>query len=197
MTDPGREITRLLHDVEAGRSEASAELLPLIYGELKKLARSRMAKVPAGNTLQPTALVHEAYLRLVGESDPGWSSRGHFFGAASRAMWQILVEQARSKSTRKRGGDLGRVDFDQIDFDQIELGLADASTGSSRDDILALDEALDELGRETRQGSVVMLRYVMGLTVEETATTLGVSVSTVEQDWRFAKVFLYKRLRGS
>lgn len=190
MDESGNAITRLLHEVEEGRSEASAELLPLIYGELKKLARSRMAGIPPGNTLQPTALVHEAYLRLVGSADPGWKSRGHFFGAASRAMWQILVEQARAKSTRKRGGD-----FDRVDLDQIDLGLGDAASGSFRDDVLALDEALDELGRDTRPGAVVLLRYVTGLTVEETAETLGVSISTVEQDWRFAKLFLYKRLR--
>jgi RNA polymerase sigma factor (TIGR02999 family) len=144
-----------------------------------------MAKTPPGNTLQPTALVHEAYLRLVGREDPGWSSRGHFFAAAAQAMRHILVEQARRKGRQKHGGGRRRLDVDDVDL-AIE---------SPVEDMLALDEALSRLREsDKRKADVVMLRYFAGLTIEETAKMLGVSEPTVERDWRFARALLYDQL---
>jgi RNA polymerase sigma factor (TIGR02999 family) len=151
-----------------------------------------MAKTPPGNTLQPTALVHEAYLRLVGKDDPKLGkSRAHFFAAAAQAMRDILVEQARRKSRQKRGGDRKRVDIDGVD-------LADVPLESPAEDILALNEALHRLEQdEPRLAEVVKLRFFAGLTTKETAAALGVSVPTVERDWRFARTLLYTHLGGS
>ena len=148
-----------------------------------------MTKTPPGNTLQPTALVHEAYIRLVGREDPGWNSRGHFFAAAAQAMRQILVEQARRKQRHKHGGGLKRVDADEVDL-PIE---------SPSDDVLALDEALERLKkRDKRKADVVMLRYFAGLTNDETAKLLGISTRTTEREWRLARTLLYGQLfRGS
>jgi RNA polymerase sigma factor (TIGR02999 family) len=144
-----------------------------------------MAKVPPGNTLQPTALVHEAYLRLVGKEDPGWNSRGHFFAAAARAMRRILVEQARRKRLDKHGGGRKRLNADEIDI-PIE---------APSEDVLALDEALESLRRrDERKCDVVMLRYFAGLTIEETAKVLNISEPTVERDWRFARALLHAQL---
>jgi RNA polymerase sigma factor (TIGR02999 family) len=144
-----------------------------------------MAKTPPGNTLQPTALVHEAYLRLIGKEDPGWNSRGHFFAASAQAMRRILVEQARRKRRLKHGGDRRRVDADDVGL-AIEPPI---------EDMLALDEALTRLrDHDPRKADVVMLRYFAGLTIEETAKVLGVSEPTVERDWRFARVLLYDQL---
>lgn len=187
MGAPG-EITRLLDQLGRGNKGAADLLLPLLYEELRRLARARMAKVPAGNTLQPTALVHEAYLRLIGSGASTWKSRGHFFGAASKAMWQILVEQARAKSAVKRGGDQRRVDLADIEM---------AWPGSEDTDperILALERALAELGVNSREAQVVLLRYVVGLSTVETAAALDVGVRTVERDWRFARAFLHVRM---
>jgi RNA polymerase sigma factor (TIGR02999 family) len=171
--------------VEKGDPRAADELLPIVYDELRRLGRSLMAKTPPGNTLQPTALVHEAYLRLVGKEDPGWNSRSHFFGAAAHAMRRILVEQARRKAADKHGGGQERLDADDVDL-PIE---------PPADDILALDEALERLREsDTRKADVVMLRYFAGLTIEETAKVLGTSETTVERDWRFARLTLYTQL---
>ena len=189
--DGTTEITRLLAKIQAGNKDAADLLLPLVYDELRKLAKSRMAKAPPGNTLQPTALVHEAYLRLVGSSTPEWSSRGHFFGAASRAMWHILVEQARAKNALRHGGGQQRVDLDDISF-----SLAGA-TPTDPADILALEDAMAELGHEARETQVVLLRYVAGLSTPEIAAALEVSDRTVERDWRFARAFLYQKLQDS
>ena len=179
-------VTRMLRAAEQGDAEAARAVLPLVYGELRKLARALMAKTPPGNTLQPTALVHEAYVRLVGETDTGWNSRGHFFAAAAMAMRRILVEQARRKARQRHGGGMVRLDADAIDL-PIE---------APADDILALDEALGRLERtDRRKADVVMLRYFAGLTIEETALALGVSEPTVERDWRFARALLYDQLR--
>jgi len=144
-----------------------------------------MAGYPAGNTLQPTALVHEAYLRLEPELKPGWDSRGHFFGSAARAMRNILVEQARRKKAAKHGGQHQRVNLDPefIAFDTGKI------------DILALDEALEDLKKiSERKVDVVLLRYLTGLTISETALALQVAETTVERDWRFARLFLHERL---
>lgn len=178
-------ITQMLRAAEAGDAEAAQAVLPLVYRELRGLARAMMAKTPPGNTLQPTALVHEAYVRLVGREDPGWNSRGHFFAAAAEAMRRILVEQARRKARLKHGGDLARVDADDVDL-PIE---------HPTEDILALDEALDRLAKtDPRKADVVKLRYFAGLTIEEAAMALGVSEPTVERDWRFARALLYEQL---
>ena len=186
MQDQAKDaVTQALKAAVRGDHEAAAELLPLLYAELRKLAQALMAKTPPGNTLQPTALVHEAYLRLVGAADPGWNSRGHFFGAAAAAMRNILVEQARRKGRLKRGSDRKRVPIDGVEI-QIE---------PPADDILALDEALKRLeARDARKGRIVNLRYFAGLTVQETAAALGVSVGTIEREWRYIIAWLHKEL---
>jgi RNA polymerase sigma factor (TIGR02999 family) len=178
-------ITHALRAAVQGDQAAAAELLPLLYTELRKLAQALMAKTPPGNTLQPTALVHEAYLRLIGTADPGWNSRGHFFGAAAAAMRNILVEQARRKGRLKRGSGRKRVHIDGVEI-QIE---------PPADDILALDEALKRLeARDARKGRIVNLRYFAGLTVRETAAALEVSVGTIEREWRYIIAWLHKEL---
>jgi RNA polymerase sigma factor (TIGR02999 family) len=184
-------LTRILRAAEAGDPKAAAELLPLVYSELRRLAQARMAKTPPGNTLQPTALVHEAYMRLIGKDDPELSrSRGHFFAAAAQAMRDILVEQARRKKRQKHGGGRKRVALDIVD-------LADVPLQSPAEDILALDEALQKLEQDQpRLVEVVKLRFFAGLTTKETAAALGVSVPTVERDWRFARTLLYTHLGG-
>ena len=177
-------LTHVLHAAGSGDRQAAAELLPLVYDELRRLARARLAQQPPGTTLQPTALVHEAYLKLVGDADPGWDSRAHFFGAAAQAMRDILVDQARRKRSLKRGGHARRVD-------EIELAIEPPS-----ENVLALDEALTELQRhDERKARIVMLHYFAGLTLEETAAALGVSVPTVQREWRFTRSLLFARLR--
>jgi RNA polymerase sigma factor (TIGR02999 family) len=179
---PAGAVTQMLRAAGAGDRQAAAELLPMIYSELHKLAQARMSKTPPGNTLQPTALVHEAYLRLVGREDPGWNSRGHFFAAAAQAMRQILVEQARRKSSDKHGGGRKRVDLQRLE----------QSGEPASEDLVALNEALEHLEQaDPRKARVVMLRYFAGLTNEETAEALGISVPTVEREWRFSRSFLY------
>ena len=178
-------VTRMLRAAGKGDSKAAADLLPLVYSELRKLARARMAKTPPGNTLQPTALVHEAYLRLIGSDEVSFTNRGHFFGAAAQAMRQILVEQARRKGSKKHGGDRKRLDVADIE----------PAIEAPSEDLLALDEALTRLEQANpRKGKIVMLRYFAGLTDEETAAALGVSVRTVRREWRFIRAFLFDQL---
>jgi RNA polymerase sigma factor (TIGR02999 family) len=161
------------------------ELLPEVYAELRRLAAALTRKLPSGQTLQPTALVHEAYLRLVKNHDPGWEGRRHFFGAAAQAMREILIEQARRKDSRKRGGGAHRVELSE--------GLALIEPPA--DDLLALDEAIEQLRAEKPHlAEVVLLRYYTGLSVEETADVIGRSVSSVTRDWRFARAWLAGRL---
>jgi RNA polymerase sigma factor (TIGR02999 family) len=165
--------------------EASEALMAQLYDELRKLARSRMARVPAGNTLQPTALVHEVYLRLSKGGETQWNSQAHFFGAAALAMRQILVEQARRKSRIRHGGGLKRSDVDEVDL-PIEVPV---------DDMLALDQALGRLEQEDgRKARIVMLRYFAGLEREEVAELLNISVRTVDREWRFAVAKLRKEM---
>jgi len=178
-------VTQILQVAGSGKGDPAAELIPLLYDELRKLARSLMSRTPPGNTLQPTALVHEAYLRLVRLEDPGWNGRGHFFASAARAMRRILVEQARRKASVKHGGSLKRqgLDVDLIPFETGDL------------DVLALDEALRELQvLDPRKVDVVLLRFLTGLTIEETAAALAISAPTVERDWRFARAYLFERI---
>jgi RNA polymerase sigma factor (TIGR02999 family) len=159
----------------------AAELLPVLYAELRRLAAALTAQRAPGMTLTPTALVHEAYLRLVRNQDPGWQGQRHFFGAAAQAMREILIEQARRKGRLKRGG-RGR---------RVELSEGLAWIEPPAEDILALDEAIGQLQAEdARLAEIVMLRYYSGLTVEETAHVLGVSVSTLTRDWRYARAWL-------
>ncbi len=178
MADPSNDPTP-----EPIRS--ADELLPEVYAELRRLAGALSRKLQPGQTLQPTALVHEAYLRLVKNQDPGWEGRRHFFGAAAQAMREILIEQARRKDTRKRGGGTHRVELSE--------GLALIEPPA--DNLLALDEALEQLRAERPHlAEVVLLRYFTGLSVEETADVIGRSVSSVTRDWRFARAWLAGRL---
>jgi RNA polymerase sigma factor (TIGR02999 family) len=165
----------------------AAELLPEVYAELRRLAQALTGKLQPGQTLQPTALVHEAYLRLVRHHDPGWEGRRHFFGAAARAMREILIEQARRKESRKRGGGARR----------RELSEGMVLIEPPADDLLALDEAIGHLQTEKPHlAEIVLLRYYAGLSVEETAEVIGRSVSTVVREWRFARAWLAGRLGG-
>jgi RNA polymerase sigma factor (TIGR02999 family) len=173
---------------EPSRPEAkqpAAELLPVLYAELRHLAAALTARLKPGQTLQPTALVHEAYLRLVRNEESGWEGRRHFFGAAAQAMREILIEQARHKGSLKHGG--------QAQRHELAEGLAWIEPPSS--DLLALDEAIQQLQAEDEQlAEIVQLRYYTGLSVEETASVVGVSVSTLKRDWRFARAWLARRL---
>lgn len=173
--------------------KAADELLPLLYDELRVLARARLAREKPGQTLQPTALVHEAWMRLVGYGDPGWNGKAHFFGAAALAMRRILVEQARRKGRIRHGGEQRRVDVD--DAAELEPALAIEPPAA---DILAVDAALRKLEvHDERKAKIVELRWFAGLTVPETAEVLGVSVGTVERDWRFVRAWLRSELEES
>src|SRR5215813_13030006 len=164
---------------------AAAELLPALYAELRGLAAALTARLPAGQTLQPTALVHEAYLKMVHDRDPGWQGRRHFFGTAARAMREILIDQARRKASGKHGGHGQRVELTE--------GLALIEPPA--DNLLALDEAIQRLqAEEPRLGEIVMLRYYGGLGVEETAEVVGRSDRTVKREWRQARAWLAGRL---
>jgi len=178
-------LTEILQAVESGDPDTSAKLLPLLYSELHCLAQSLMANYPTGQTLQATALVHEAYLRLGPQDDPDWNGRGHFFAAAAQAMRRILVDQARRKKSVKHGGEMRRIDLD-----------CDALGGPQFDiDFLALDQALDELKLlDERKVNVVLLRFLTGLTISETAAALEISEPTVERDWQFSRAFLLTKL---
>ena len=161
--------------------QPAAELLPVLYAELRSLAAALSSRLSAGQTLQPTALVHEAYLRLVRDHDPGWEGRRHFFGAAAQAMREILIEQARHKGSLKHGGKAERV--------ELADGLAWIEPPSS--DLLALDEAIEQLqAQDAHLAEIVRLRYYTGLSVEETASVVGISVSTLKRDWRYARAWL-------
>jgi RNA polymerase sigma factor (TIGR02999 family) len=166
---------------EPEAAQPAADLLPVVYDELRRLAGALTQQLRPGQTLQATALVHEAYLRLVGDDDPGWQGRRHFFGAAARAMRQILVEQARRRASHKHGGQ-GR---------RQELAEGLAYIEPPADDLLALDEAIQKLqAHKPHLAEIVLLRYYTGLSVEETAGVLGASVRTVYRDWRHARTWL-------
>ena len=184
------ELTRILSAVEHGDPTAAEQLLPLVYDELRRLAARRLAREKPGHTLSATALVHEAYLRLVGSQDPGWNGRGHFFAAAAEAMRRILVERARRKRSRKHGGGRSRHDSN----------LDDLAGPETRDplEVVAVHEALDQLAeRAPRKAELVKLRYFLGCTMAEVAQVLGIAQATAEEDWTYSKAWLRRQwLRG-
>ncbi len=183
-----QQVTLILEAINAGDAAAEDQLLPLVYDELRKIARSRMARERPGQTLQPTALVHEAYLRLFGGEKPSWESRAHFFGAAGEAMRRILIERARKKGRLMRGGDRRRV----------ELDTSAGRTEPPSDEVLALDESLSELESiDSKMAQVVKLRYFAGLTVEETASAMASSPRTVHRQSVAARAWLQSKLYPS
>ncbi len=188
-TPPPSQVTRILVDLGEGDPHAAAKLLPLVYEELRTLAHGRMAHEPAGLTLQPTALVHEAYLRLVGEGPVQWNSRGHFFGAAAEAMRRILVERARKTQRIKHGGGRRRNELDDVN-------VAPPSEDLVNDELLALDEAMAKFEAEDPQrSSVAKLRYFAGLSMEQTADVLGISRATVARHWTLGRAWLRHEMR--
>jgi len=181
------EVTTILSAIEQGSPHAAEQLLPLVYDELRKLAAQKLAQEKPGQTLQATALVHEAYLRLVGMQDPGWNSRGHFFAAAAEAMRRILVENARRKDRLKRGGGRARIEVEHLDV----------AAPQEPEDLLALDEALTRLSLADPQAAeLVKLRYFAGLTVNQAALALGIAPRTADFLWAYAKAYLLEELRG-
>jgi len=174
------EVTRILSAIEQGDPHAAEQLLPLVYDDLRKLAAQKLAQEKPGQTLQATALVHEAYIRLVDKAQP-WNSRGHFFAAAAEAMRRILIERARGKRRHKRGGDWRRVDLDNLDL----------VTSVTPDQLLALDEAIERLVFEDpTAASLVKLRYYAGLSLEQAAESLGISTATAYRHWSYARAWL-------
>jgi RNA polymerase sigma factor (TIGR02999 family) len=186
MLDLMSDVTQILAAIERGDPHAAEQLLPLVYEELRKLAAQKLAQERPGQTLQATALVHEAYLRLVGDEPARpWSGRGHFFAAAAEAMRRILINRARDRGALKRGGNWRRVDFDAI---TDPLATTDA-------DLLDLNEALERLGRDFPQAArVVQLRFFAGLTLDEAASALGISARTADRQWAFARAWLLRSL---
>ena len=182
------EVTQILDAITQGDPGAAAGLLPLVYDELRRLAAARLAREGPGQTLQPTALVHEAYLRLVGTADePHWNSRGHFFGAAAQAMRRILVESARRKQRVKHGGELQRLDLEEFDV----------PVTPPPEELLALEEALTRLAAEDAEAArIVDLHFFAGLSIDEVADALGVSRATVYRQWAYARAWLRCQLRG-
>jgi RNA polymerase sigma factor (TIGR02999 family) len=180
------DVTHILSAIEQGNPQAAEQLLPLIYDELRRLAAARMKKESPGQTLQATALVHEAYLRLVDSGTAQrWENRGHFFAAAAEAMRRILVEQARRKGRLKRGRDWERVDLEEIEIPAQALG----------DNMVALDEALTRLAaKHPEKAELVKLRYFAGFTVPEAAQALGISTTTAERYWTYARAWLFREL---
>jgi RNA polymerase sigma factor (TIGR02999 family) len=180
-------LTQILESAQQGDSAASAELLPLVYAELRRLAASRLAQERPGQTLQPTALVHEAWLRLVTTEPKQWNGRNHFFGAAALAMRRILVEKARRKRRLKHGGELQRVEIEEIDL----------PSPMPDDEILALDEALDKLAQvDPEAAQLIQLCFFCGLTQAEAGEQLGISRATAERTWSFARAWLFKEIRN-
>jgi RNA polymerase sigma factor (TIGR02999 family) len=185
----GSDVTRILNAAARGDPGAAGELLPLVYAELRKLAAQRMSRESPGQTLQPTALVHEGYLRLVGADEARqWDGRGHFFAAAAEAMRRILVERARRKATAKHGGGLRRIDLDQLPV---------TCDDSHADELVALDEAVAELERhDPLSAKLVKLRYFAGLSHQEAAEALGIGRRAADRLWALSKAWLYQRISG-
>ena len=179
-------MTRTLHAAAEGDATASDELLQALYDELRALARVRLSREPAGQTLQATALVHEAYLRLVGDPDLEWHGRGHFFAAAATAMRRILIDRARKRGTRKRGGDRRRLDLDRLEIGDEDR---DPEDWEQLDAVLRRLEAIDP-----RKAQIVMLRFFSGLTIEQTGHALGLSRTVIKDEWQFARAWLQAEL---
>ncbi len=183
---PMGDVTQLLQAVSRGDPKASEELLPLVYQDLRRQAAAQMARESAGQTLQPTALLHEAWLRVAGDGVHNWQNRAHFFGAAAEAMRRILVENARRKSRLKRGGDLVRVDADQIEL----------AAATPDDKVLLINDALEQFQRQDpERAQVVLLKFFGGRTNQEVADSLGVTERTVERHWAYAKAWLFQHIR--
>ena len=183
-----KDVTQVLSAIEQGDPHAAAQLLPLIYDELRRLAAEKLARERPGQTLDATALVHEAYLRLVGVGQAqAWNGRGHFFAAAAEAMRRILVESARRKGSLKRGGGLARQELDE----------EDVVAPAAPDDLLALDEALGQLaGADPQAAELVKLRYFAGLTVKQAAEALGISPRSADSLWAYARAWLLRKIEG-
>ncbi len=180
------EVTRILNSIQQGNTAAAVELLPLVYEELRRLAARRMAGEAPGHTLQATALVHEAWLRLVGGQPQSWENRSHFFSVAAEAMRRILVDHARRKQSLKRGGDAVQEEFDESVF----------VLAAPPDELLAVHEALDALARhDAAAAELVKLRYFAGMTMDEAAAALGLGKRTAESLWTYARVWLHRELR--
>jgi RNA polymerase sigma factor (TIGR02999 family) len=179
------DVTRILSAIEQGEPRAAEQLLPLVYDELRRLAARRLAREAPGQTLQATALVHEAYLRLVGSQDPGWNGRGHFFAAAAEAMRRILVERARRKKRFRHGGEGCRLGLDDVDL----------AAEAPPEDLLAVDEALERLARKDAVAAqLVKLRFFAGLTMAEAAEALGLPTRTAERNWAYARTWLHREI---
>ena len=179
-------LTRILDEIQQGKEKAADELLPLVYEELRKLAANKMAREAPGQTLQPTALVHEAWLRLTGDESKTWDSRGHFFAAAAEAMRRILIERARAKSRLRRGGRVERVPLDHVTV----------ASEDPPETVLAINEALDRLtARDPFKAEVVKMRYFIGLSQDEIVHARGVSVPTIRRHWAIARAWLNRELQ--
>jgi len=187
------EITVILQGIERGDSSAAARLLPLVYDELRRLAAAKMARENPGQTLQPTALVHEVWLRLGADAQPRWANRAHFFAAAAEGMRRILIDNARHKRAARHGGDLAKISADATGFDV-------ASPAENDEELLLVNEAVDALTlHDARKAELVKLKYFVGLTLEEAADVLGISARTAKRDWAYARAWLFnevKRLRS-
>ena len=180
------DVTRILEAAQQGDPTAADQLLPLVYEELRRLAAHKMANEAAGHTLQPTALVHEAWLRLVGNENQKWDGRAHFFGAAAEAMRRILIDRARRKRAVRHGGDHQRVDIQEVDL----------TSPTEDDQLLAVSDALDKLATQHKvEAELVKLRYFVGLTNDEAAEVLGISSRTAKYYWTHARAWLYREIR--
>ncbi len=182
------DVTRILESIQHGDPKAADELLPLVYGELRKLAAAKMSREAPNQTLQPTALVHEAWMRLVGNVNPKFDGRAHFFGAAAEAMRRILIDKARRKRALRHGGDQQRVDLE---------GVVDLTAPVDEDQLLAVNEALDKLAAQDKiEAELVKLRYFVGMTLEEAAEVLGISARTADNYWAHARAWLFHEINA-
>jgi RNA polymerase sigma factor (TIGR02999 family) len=181
------DVTRLLNSIDSGDAKAAEELLPLVYGELRKLAAAKMAHESPNQTLQPTALVHEAWLRLTGNENVKWNGRAHFFGAAAEALRRILVDNARRTRAARHGGKHQRLNVEDIEIAAPE----------KEAELLAINESLEKLAALDKQkAELVKLRYFVGLTIDESAAILGVSVPTANRWWTYARAWLYQEIQS-